>query len=248
MIKAFSRFVPFIHLLPQECRDINEDLPENSFFYRAFDANIDTAKAVINTKYLQAMKQGTLSPDYYGGLTVLDSYYCYRAASTLDGLLCNIEEEQDPCLKKLTKVLADSYREYNTTFIKYWHIKQSDSVVPTETMKAYAEHEHQLMCYKDPIYTLVAYIPCYYLWPWFSQQIQQSADYNPGVYQAWFEGNYSGPGSFKSAERIGWLIEMWQRNNKPFDEDLAFSIYKTSMDFELKVFTEAWIKPKTWRK
>lgn len=248
MNRIFSRFVSFIPYLPKEMQGEVKDLPEDSFFYRAFAANSGTADAIINTKYLQAMKQGTLSPDYYGGLTVLDSYYCYRAASTLDGLLCNINQEQDPALKTLASTMYEGYKDYNSTFINYWHIKQSDSVVPTDTMKAYAEHEHQVMCYQDPIYTLVAYIPCYYLWPWFSKQIIDSDGYNPGVYHSWFENNYYGEDSFNSARKIGWLIEEWQNKGKSFDEEKAFEIYKTSMDFELKVFTEAWNEPKQWRK
>lgn len=248
MNRVFSRFVSFIPYLPKEMQGKVEDLPPDSFFYRAFNANISTANAVINTKYLQAMKQGTLRPDSYGGLTVLDSYYCYRAESTLSGLLCNIDEDKNPMLKTLTQGFVDGYKGYNSSFIKYWHIKQSDSVVPTETMEAYAEHEHQVMCYQDPIYTLVAYIPCYYLWPWFSKQIMNSDGYNPGVYAEWFKGNYKGEGSFDSAKRIGWFIEAWKDESKPFDEEKALEIYKTSMDFELKVFTEAWNDFNTRRK
>lgn len=38
---------------------------------------------------------------------------------------------------------------------------------------------------------------------------------------------------------MGSFIEEWKSGGKPFDEDLAHDIYRTSMDFELKVFSEA---------
>lgn len=82
-------------------------------------------------------------------------------------------------LKDSIEAMIKGYHQYNAYFLNQWHILNSSSIVPTKAMKAYSEHEHNVMCYEEPIYTLVAYIPCYYLWPWFSYQIMQSLDYAP---------------------------------------------------------------------
>lgn len=244
MNHILTRSLSFIPYLPANLRKETYQLDADSFFYRVFNANIETANDVVNTAYLQAMKIGELDPLYYGSLTVLDSYYCYKAADTLKSLLCKIDNREEKEMYQLVSGMADSYDDYNRVFLDSWHLRQSDSVTPTETMYGYAEHEHNVMCSNDPIYTLVSYIPCYYLWPWFSKQIMENKDYSPGVYADWFSGNYYGEGSFDSALNIGEFIDKWQKHGKAFDEKVAFDIYKKSMDYELKVFTEAYNKTK----
>lgn len=239
MSKVLTRASSFIPYLPMDVLEVPEP-PKDSFFYQVFNANLETAKKVVNTSYLQKMKVGALSPDNYGCLTVLDSYYCYRAADTLKSLICKIDRNTEEELYTITKSMMTGYDSYNKTFLADWHIRESDSVTPTETMRNYSEHEQIVMCYEEPIYTLVAYIPCYYLWPWFSQQIQNDSGYQPGVYKDWFEGNYDGTdASFNSAWKIGVFIEEWIKAGKPFDKSKATEIYTKSMQYELQVFTEA---------
>ena len=237
--KFLTRASSFMRLLPPDKQAVPEP-SQDSFFYRAFNANLETANSVMNTSYLQSMAVGTLVPDYYGQLTVLDSYYCYRAAETLKSLLCKVDKAVDPALYDLITDMIKGYDNYNDTFLNNWHIRESDSVTPTKTMHDYAEHEHNTMCYDDPIYTLVAYIPCYYLWPWFSQKIMEQDGFNKdGIYSYWFAWNYEDDNSYKSAWRIGNLIEAWKAAGKEFDEDKALDVYSKSMQFELQVFTEA---------
>ena len=234
-----TRSSSFLEFLPT---NFAGDIPEpsdNSFFYRVFNLNIETANQVVNTPYLQAMKRGELDPQYYGCLTVLDSYYCYNAVDTLNSLLCKVDQSKYPGLYALIKANLDSYKRYNATFLQDWHIRQSDNVTPTDTMRNYAKHEQNVMCYSDPIYTLVAYIPCYFLWPWFSQKIIESSGYHPGVYDNWFRGNYYGEDSYKSAWKLGNFIEEWEQQGNSFNETKASEIYRTSMQYELAVFTEA---------
>ncbi|MBR1693707.1 MAG: hypothetical protein IJ711_13190 [Lachnospiraceae bacterium] len=240
MNRIYTRNIRFTARLQKGAQVRTAKPPEDSFFFRVFEKNLDVANAVIDTKYLQAMKHGVLNPQDYGCLTVLDSYYCYRAADTLLSLLSEIDDKEYPDLKRLVEVQYEGYEEYNSTFFRDWHIRTADSVNPTDTMMAYAEHEHHVMCAYPPIYTLVAMLPCYYLWPWFSQKIEESSDYEPGVYKDWFEGNYSGEDSYDSAYEIGNFIDAWQKDGKEFDESLAGEIFSKSMNYELAAFTEAY--------
>lgn len=240
MRELLTRASSFMRYLPKDEQDVPEP-SQDSFFYRVFNKHIDIANSVMNTDYLMAMSAGILCPDNYGQLTVLDSYYCYRAADTLKSLLCKINQEDNPGLYELTNHMISGYDDYNRKFLTDWHIRESDSVTATKAMHDYAEHEHNVMCYEDPIYTLVAYIPCYYLWPWFSQHIMEKDGYNKdGIYDYWFAGNYYGQESYKSAWVIGDLIEKWKAAGKPFDETKAEEIYVKSMNYELEVFSQAY--------
>lgn len=220
-------------------RRIGKPLP-TSFFYRAFFANRSIANAVVDTPYLQSMHDGTLNPLSYGCLTVQDANYCYHARDNMNELLGRIDREAHPDLFDLAKALYEAYEDYNRTFVEDWRIRNIDSVVPTETMKRYMEHERRVVCEEDPIYGLVAYLPCYHLWPWFARQLMMSPRYSPGVYRDWFEGIYQGESeSFDTAWLIGGFIEDWKAAGNPFDEDLAHEIYRASMTFELEVFSDA---------
>ncbi len=240
MRRLLGRNISLLAYIPTELRRrMNKPLP-SSFFYRAFRANRRTANEVANTPYLQSMHRGTLSPLDYGCLTVQDAYYCYHAQDTLQTLLGKIDGRTQPELYELVESKKRAYKDYNRTFVEDWHIRDEQSVLPTEAMRQYVEHERRVASDEEPIYCLVAYLPCYHLWPWFARQLMMSPRYRPGVYKDWFESVYPGEReSFGGAWLMGSFIEEWKDGGRPFDESLANDIYRTSMDFELRVFSEA---------
>ena len=240
MHRLLIRSIPLLVYAPIELRRLMGKPLPTSFYSRAFLANRRTANAVANTRYLQSMHSGTLNPLAYGCLTVQDAYYCYHAQDTLVGLRNRIDREEQPELYDVVDSSASAYDDYNRTFLEDWHIRDAQSVIPTKTMRDYAEHERRISRDEEPIYTLVAYLPCYHLWPWFARQLMASPRYRPGVYRDWFEGIYQGERqSFGGAWLLGNFIEQWREKGLSFDEGLAHDIYRTSMDFELKVFSEA---------
>ena len=106
----------------------------SSFYYRAFRANLRTANEVAATPYLQSMHTGTLSPLDYGCLTVQDAYYCYQAQETLRLTLARIDRAAQPELFEIVESKVRGYEGYNQTFLEDWHIRNAQSVLPTEAM------------------------------------------------------------------------------------------------------------------
>lgn len=223
------------HLLMSE-----PEPPKDSFFFKVFEKSISIAEDVKNTDFLQAMKEGNLPPTNFGVLNVQDAYYCYHAADTYGSLLTKINREEEPELYTLVKSNYEGYVSYNETFFNVWRIPMASSVNPTQNFKDYAEHEHHVMCSQPSIYTLVAMLPCYYLWYWFSSQLRPDMS-DDNLYLDWIEGSLS----TGSAYRIGNFIDNWQKKGKEFDEQIATEIYQTSMNFEKKVFTEAYKQTST---
>lgn len=244
MKKILIRNIQIYEYIQNKDRFLKEAPSEDSFFFEAFNENIDVANEVLNSDYLDSMKKNMLEPQYFGALTVLDSYYCYRAEETLLSLLCKIDKGKEPELYELVVALKKGYEAYNRTFFEDWHIRTAESVNPTEIFKEYAEHEHNIMCAYEPIYTLVAILPCYYLWPWFASRILKSKDYISGVYASWLKdcGNEE---SYETAYELGNFIENWIKAGKPFDREKAKSIYKISMEYESKAFKNAYEKNQT---
>lgn len=87
------------------------------------------------------MHAGTLDPLDYGCLTVQDAHYCYCAQETLRGLLARVDRETQPELFELVESKVRGYEDYNRTFLEDWHIRDAQSVLPTEAMRSYVERE-----------------------------------------------------------------------------------------------------------
>ena len=240
MHRLLLRSAPLLAHLSDELRSRIGKPRQDSFYFRAFNANRATAEAVANTRYLRSMQNGTLNPLNYGCLTVQDAYYCYSAQETFKVVRDRIDRETQPDLFDMVESEIHAYDVYNRTFLENWHIRNTESVIPTETMRLYSEHERRVACEEDPICSLVTFLPCYHLWPWSARRLMMSPNFTPGVYRNWFEAVYPGDiEGFSAAWLLGCFIDDWQREGKPFDEDLAMDIYRTGMEFELKVFSEA---------
>jgi thiaminase/transcriptional activator TenA len=208
--------------------------PQDSFFFKAFNANIGTASAALNTQFIQGIKTGLLDPNAYGALNTLDSYYCYNAATSYDIATMNTDPEKDCDLYQILVSLTASYKGYNEAFLDVWHILNQDCIVPTDTIKAYSMHERSVAEYQPSIYMLTAMLPCYYLWYWLSDKIFSGIS-PANVYSSWIEGNHSADTSYA----IGNFIEQYRNCGKAFDEDKALEYYSKSMQYEYQVFYSA---------
>lgn len=208
--------------------------PADSFFYKAFEISKPFAVDTLNTPFIQGIANDDLFPVAFGTMIVKDAHYCYNGVTSFE--IARIRAESmyaaEVDLIKLLTDLTDSYRKYNDTFRDPWHILMPDTIVPTKVSQGYVNHERRVANHEHPIYTLVAMLPCYYLWFWLGNSLKEHI--NNKMYGFWIEWNQSP----RSAYAVGNFIEDWKNEAKEFDEDLAFKIYKDSMEFEFKMFEE----------
>lgn len=208
---------------------------EYSFLKKAFEANMDIAEATYNTPFIQGIRNGNLSPEVYGSVSVLDAYYCYEAAKSI-WYTCRYADENSE-LQTTLKKFYNSYAEYNGTFYSTWHVPAAQNVVPTNAFETYAKHERSVAEKESPIYLLPALLPCYKLWAWMAYKIYQDPGKNPGVYEFWVEGNMGHEGESGSANLADNVISNWIKDGKDFDENKALEIFKKSMQCEYAVFS-----------
>lgn len=208
---------------------------EYSFLKKAFDANMDLANATYNTDFIQGIRNGSLSPETYGSVSVLDAYYCYEAAKSIWHACGKADENSE--LQVTLKKFYNSYAQYNGTFYSTWHVPASQNVVPTSAFETYAKHERAVAETASPIYLLPALMPCYKLWAWMAYKIYQDPGKQPGVYEFWVEGNMGHEGESGSATLADSVISKWIQAGKEFDESKALDIFKKSMQCEYAVFS-----------
>lgn len=206
-------------------------LSEESFLKSAFQENIHVAESVLNTNYLTGIWKGILPPDYYGIMTVQDSYYCYMAVDTLKMVLDKSATDKD--LHTLVEKIYNEYVIYNQDFAEKWRIEDTSSIKPIDVIKNYADYEREVAQTEAPLYALVAMLPCFYLWYWFSDQMLSQGVAEDNLYLEWIKSCYN----YSSAKAVDDFITKWRGQGKEFDVTKAKEIFKTSMVHELNVFS-----------
>lgn len=208
----------------------------DSFFYKAFRASEDIAQKALATPFIQGIKKGNLPPEQYGAYTVLDAYYCYQLVKIFDksieishGTSCFSDND----LTKLIVEIRNCYQEYNSTLLNVWHIENANGISPTQNMQDYIRHDSNIAD-MGSVRTLIAILPCYYLWYWISDQILADDSYHAesNLYHNWvIESHVT-----RSAYTIGNFLE----TEDYFTLDEGLQIYRTSMEYELANFQDAY--------
>lgn len=221
-IKIDSNFIAEYNLSTSEP-------PQDSLFWKMWNACTSIAKQTLETTFIQGIKNGNLDPVVYGGFNVSDAYYCFNGAQDY---LAAESRTTNPTLKAFLLKKYQGYQKYNETFPTIWHVKDAYGIVPTEVCKNYSAFESQVASHEDPIYTLIAMLPCEYLWAWLGGQLDPPSSGN--LYAPWITGNDDPNGAYT----MGNFINEYQKSN-PIDESKAISIYTQAMNFEQQNFATA---------
>ena len=74
-------------------------------------------------------------------------------------------------LKEFLTRKYQGYKKYNASLATDCHVDSAASVVPTRVIEYYSLFEREVATHHDPIYSLIAMIPCEYLWAWLARQM-----------------------------------------------------------------------------
>ncbi|KAA1243959.1 TenA family transcriptional regulator [Aquimarina sp. RZ0] len=203
--------------------------PLDSLFWKMWNACQSIANQALNTEFIQGIKTGTLDPVSYGGFNVIDAYYCFNGEQ--DYLVAE-SKASNPILKAFLLKKYNSYQKYNETFPKVWHVRDAGGIVPSKVCKQYSEFESNVASHKAPIYTLIAMMPCEYLWAWLGAQLSPPLSGN--LYAPWITENDYPDGAYA----MGNFLVEYQKEN-PVDETLATQLYSQAMTYEFQNFNTA---------
>ena len=206
-----------------------EKPPANSFFNRAFNAHLDIAEKTYNTQFITGIKNGNLPPFAYGAFTVADSYYTYRSIDALSIAINKLAsaDKSNP-VRDLLIEIRSRYVAFNKFFAKVWRIKGLESINPTQKLIDYVNHYVAVAKNEQPIYLLVAVLPCYHLWFWLGDRLKAYTKNN--LYEEWI--------TLTNNPDEAYLIGNFLEEYPQYDEKHALIIYKTSMSFELANFLD----------
>ncbi|QSX37408.1 hypothetical protein [Shewanella sedimentimangrovi] len=209
----------------------------DSLFWRLWqDGGSELAHKALATGFVQGIRTGSLDPRSYGAFNVSDIYYCCKGADDFgDAAL----RTRDPVLRDFLLHKQQSYEKYYRAACREWRLADPKAVLPSDTAKRYSDFERRLATGQaeagkaaDPIYTLIAMLPCEYLWGWLAQQLSPATDTN--LYGPWISSNACVAGAFA----IGNFIEAYIGEHA-VDEELARQLYLTAMELEYRNFEGA---------
>lgn len=230
--------IPLTGLKSRGLMSLDAEPGPDSLFYKLWNSCADIAKRVLGTDYFQGIKNSNLDPNAYGILMVLDAYYCMKAEGSY---MAAVAKAEDETLKNFLQGKLESYQRYNVTYHDLWHIREPNSVSPSNGIKEYAEYEAYVAGSLESWYLFVVMLPCEYLWNWVANQLDPEVP-TDGLYRFWIDGNGGTPtGAYQMAD----MLEDYRNR---VDEDKAMEIFKTAMNHELRIFTEATQTNNLWQR
>ncbi|ADB15106.1 putative transcriptional activator, TenA family [Pirellula staleyi DSM 6068] len=205
--------------------------PSDSLFWLLWNTCIQTAQQALQTPFIQGVKAGTLDPVVYGGFNVNDAYYCFNGAPDYQSAA---QRASDVTLQQFLTAKYNSYQTYNATFPQIWRVKDATSIIPFDVCQQYSQFESYIATKFDPIYCLIAMLPCECLWAWLGEQLSPPDPQN--LYAPWVNGN----NDFSGAYAIGNFLQSYQiANPGVVDQSLSLKIYSQAMIYEQQNFAAA---------
>ena len=212
-----------ITLTPQHIQELSLNTsppPPDSLFWLMWKAAAPLAQKALGTEFLQGIKNGNLDPVTYGRYCVSDAYYCYHGA---DDYGAAAERATNPTAQAFLALEQKHYNSYNATFPGQWRIKDAQSLLPLPQTLAYTEFESNCATHKNPLYTIIAMLPCEYLWAWLAAQLKPYEDNNP--YGFWIKANDYPDGAYAMGNFLQQFIS-------DIDPATAIQIYSAATKHE----------------
>lgn len=205
--------------------------PRDSLFWKMWEASKPIAETALQTPFIQGIGAGTLDPVRYGSFNVNDAYYCFNGVSDYRTAA---QRAVDKGLKRFIEAKYESYQKYNEAFTQIWHVKDASSIIPSHVCQEYSDFETHIASKEDPIYCLVAMLPCEYLWAWLGERLSPPKPEN--LYAPWVKENNDPSGAYA----MGNFLDYYQKLNPgAIDSEKAITIYIEAMNHELKNFVTA---------
>lgn len=214
--------------------------PIRSLFWILWESHRNLRPKLLSTRFTQGILHGNLSPDAYGAWTVVDAYYCFRAATSYQVAARRAAQMN---MTDVAAFIATKAREYeafnNAVFVSDWNLRNRKSIVPSAVIEAYAEFEESVARRMHPVYTLIVQLPCEVVWAWLGDRLLNEIDRreNDGrnLYRKWAEDNVWETAGYA----IGNFLQDFQRRYPNAIEDhVAHGLYRKAFEFEIENFND----------
>ncbi|WP_300074427.1 hypothetical protein [uncultured Ruegeria sp.] len=215
-------------------REISTNIPHGeSVFWVLWDNVAEIYKETTKTTFISEISRGQLDPIVFSGFIISDCYYCF-----------NGPHGYDTCITKMPKGIHRSFFQYKrNSFIPYnkkypekLNVTNEVNTIPSPASYAQAEFEKLIALHFEPIYFLIAKLPCEYFWPKLFSDL--SCNFDGNIYRNWMLEN----SDLSLPYEIGNYLDLADKENR-IDMSIANSVYIWGSYFELLNFASATSDP-----
>ena len=164
-----------------------------------------------------------------------DAAYFYNAQADYQKVEDRAKASGFPELAVFAQARYESYQRYNETFLESWHIASGDAVKPGQAARTYIDFEHHVAKDLEPIYGILAMIPCNELWAWLASELQSYATAT-NLYSFWIQENNDWHGAY----RLDNFIDSWfAAHPEVYEQETALYVMRSCMTCEVNLFRSA---------
>lgn len=197
--------------------------------HKMWEESLKIAEKAMQTCHIQGIKYGSLDPNKYGSYTVQDAIYCYQSTDLYRRLA---EKAKDPQIKKFAEARAKSYEGYTKELFNQWCISDPSGIKLSPELQKYINYKSEILDKYEPLYFIVANIPCLHLWYWLANQLKARMEGPANLYSFWIRDNLG-----DKSVRI--LEDFVDGKADELNVNDAISIYKECMKGEFEFFALA---------
>ena len=186
------------------------------------------ADQALKTKFIQGIVRGNLEPESYVAYAVQDAAYCREV---VQGHGTVIQRAQDDALRGFLEQRRNRFKRYTRERGIKWDVDQPPRIELERATKEYIDWEKEVASEYDPLYFVVASIPCSRLWYWLAHKVKPCA-VSRNLYQFWIDEHSTGDGG---VDLEGFVDE----HASSLDEGKALNVYRKTMIGEVNFFRSA---------
>lgn len=187
--------------------------PKDSIAWKLWLNAADIAQEALKSDFIQGVKAGDLSPDQYGHYTIQDAAYCEHAQEDYQSAEKRAQGMNEPAFAAFAQARYKSYASYTKSVLESWHLNNIESLSPGPAAQAYIDFERHTAQNLDPIYLIIAMLPCDQLWPWLANEIA-AGNRKGNVYDFWITENSSWHGAYRLDNFINaWFVQHPEQYN-----------------------------------
>ncbi|XP_037388369.1 uncharacterized protein LOC119261944 [Pygocentrus nattereri] len=132
--------------------------------------SLDLAKETLHLEFLNKLKSYTMKAERYLKFTLQDMVYLDGVTAMLKEMSEKVTEPED--LKVFIEGRHSSYKKFRDSCLQSLSIKDLNSIEPMPAMQKYLDTYREVMKESDPVYFVVALLPCPRAWSWIAQNLQ----------------------------------------------------------------------------
>ncbi|CAC5397942.1 unnamed protein product [Mytilus coruscus] len=225
-IDFLKLFLYIIHGIDLECY-VNLLSPvvyltENKFSEWLWHETRSSRMKSLNSSFVQGVKDGTLHPTYFGRYLIQDAVFCLEFSKALEVAATKSGGRLKIFLENEVKV----YKSFGEGILNDWYVQNASAVKVGPECQGFIDHLLNVSLNEDPIYIVVASIPCERLWPWLG--LHQFGPYKDWV-MTYFSPAYAGYHKFEAIANAAYV-------KGKLTKDKALQIYTKSMEGEAAFF------------